>query len=420
MDTKKEGTIEFWLNPIYDTSNDPNNRFYFDAFGAVIEEAVSVNNVSVKISSPASEILSVKLKSGDTSIDYFAGGQLEIDTQNAIQEVGMSINETSLTVSKPILQVISVKIEDDPTNTDYFANGSVGTDLRTIYLGKTLPQNSLSLITTYQTTENKKIKQNSQIIRLNKKLPYQNSHVVVSYIPKGLQGDRISIFKDLYGYMNFAISASGTNYVLRSPTRWAKDTWHRVKASYKINSGNGSDEMRLFLDGYEFTNVLFGSGIIFGEYPFVMGSSMPGDGYNIVGNITFKDPINNLFIGTKYTGENGIFALIDNFRISNISRPIYAPYGEPLDVNYSSNLSTVFPVTEDLYTTYLLDFKSDIELSNDFTVLKNRKNGLFDFSINILDSLGIINSNAKVQEVLEKLIKVLKPANSRVFITYTK
>lgn len=419
LDTKKQATIEFWVNPIYDTSNDPNTRFYFDAYGAVIEDAVSADNVSVKISSPASEILSVTLKAGDQSIDYYAGGRLEIDTQNAIQEEALSTTANSVTVAQSILQVITVKIDGDLSNTDYFADGSVGTNLKTIYLGKTLPSNNLTLIVTYQTIDNKKVKQNTQVIRLNRKLPYQNAHVTVNYIPKGLQGDRVSLYKDTSGYMNFAISASGTDFVLRAPIYWSKNTWHRVKASYKINGGVGTDEMRLFLDGYEFTDVQFGSGILFGDFPIVMGSSMPGDGYNIVGNITFTDQINNLFIGSKYTKENPIYSLIDNFRISNISRPIYAPYGEPLDVNYSSNLDIIFPVTEDLYTTYLLDFAALVELVNDYAILKNRNNGLFDFSVNILDSFGIVNSNPKVQEVLEKLIKVLKPANSRVFIEYT-
>ena len=420
LDTKKEGTIEFWVNPIYDTGNDPNIRYYFDAFGAVVEEAVSVNNLSIKISSPASAILSVKLKNGDQNIDYFAGGRLEIDTQNATQEEAISSTANSVSVGSSILQVITVKIDGDLSNTDYFADGTIGTDLKTIYLGKTLPSTTLPLIVTYQTIDNKKVKQNTQIIRLNKRLPHQNTHVIVNYIPKGLQGDRLSIYKDSSGYMNFEIIASETDYLLRAPIYWSKNTWHRVKASYKINGGTGTDEMRLFLDGYEFTNVQFGSGIIFGDYPIVMGSSMPGDGYNIVGNITFKDPINDLFIGSKYTKENPAYSLIDNFRISNISRPIYAPYGEPLDVNYSSNLDIVFPVTEDLYTTYLLDFSYLRELITDYAILKNRKNGLFDFSVNIIDSFDIVNDSPKVQEILEKLIKVLKPANSRVYIEYTR
>lgn len=325
-----------------------------------------------------------------------------------------------MVVSQPILQISTVKIVGDLTETDYFADGSISTDKKTIYLGKLLPSGNLPLLITYQTTNNNNDTFNTQIIRLNRKLPYQKSTVTVSYIPKSLQGDRISIFKDNFGYVNFAITASGIDYLVRGPTRWARNTWHRVKASYKINSGMGTDELRLFLDGYEYNNVKFGSGLIFGKFPIVMGSSMVGDGYGFVSNIKFKDPINELFIGSQYTGESPVFALIDNFRISTISRPIYAPYGEPIDVNYTSNIDMAFPVTEDLYTTYLLDFDSQRVLNDDFAIIKNRETGLFDFSVNVFDSFGIINSNIKSQEALENLIKVLKPANSRVFISYIR
>jgi len=427
LDTKKEGTIEFWVNPLFATANDPNFRFYFDAFGATLEDAISVNSTSVKLSSPASKILNVRLKGDDSNIDYFAGGKLEIDTQKAISEESVSLNNSTVITAKNILQVITVKILDDLTETDYFIGGSIGLDKKTIYLGKLLPSNNLILTVTYQTTDDSNEKLNTQVIRLNKKLPYQNSHVIVNYIPSGLQGDRISIFKDSIGYMNFSINASGTDFTVRAPTFWAANTWHRVKASYKINGGHNTDEMRLFLDGYEFTNVLFGTDLIFGSTLAVAGTVMAGDGYHdgynnsyIMGNIRFKDPINDLFIGSEYTGNKPIFSLLDNFRISNISRQIYAPYGEPLDVNYSSNLDIVFPVTADLFTTYLLDFNATTFKNTDFSILKNKNTGLFDFSINILDSFGIVSSSSKVQQVLETLIKILKPANSRVFIQYTK
>lgn len=418
LNTKKEGTIEFWVSPLYDSGNDPNDRYYFDATSAVVEEVVSVNNTSVKISSNASEIISVKVLNSD--INYFTGGSLEIDTQNAIQEEGLSINANSVLVSKPILQVISVKIENDPTGTDYFANGTIGSDMKTIYLGKTLPSNTLSLIITYQSTENKKVKQNSQIIRLNKKLPYQKTKVKVKYIPKGSQGDRISIFKDKFGYLNFLMKASNIEYNVRAPIFWTRDTWHRVKAQYIVNSNNNSDSMKLFVDGYEFSSVPMDSGMLFGDQPFVFGATLAGDGYTLSANISFKDQVNDLFIGSDFTESNQAFVLMDNFRISNIYRPIYSPYGEPLDANYSSNLSTVFPVAEDLYTTLLLNFNSNQELVNDFAILKNRKTGLFDFSMNIFDNLDIIKSDEKVKEIVQKLIKVLKPANSRAFIIFPK
>ena len=73
---------------------------------------------------------------------------------------------------------------------------------------------------------------------------------------------RISIYKDTFGYLNFNIRASNTDYVVRAPTFWTNGSWHRVKASYKLNSNK--DEMRLFIDGYQWSNVLFGQDIIFG------------------------------------------------------------------------------------------------------------------------------------------------------------
>jgi hypothetical protein len=418
LDTRKQGTIEFWMSPLYDTANDPNFRFFFDAYGAVVEEVVSVSNVAVKIAAPASQILSVTLAAGDPRIDYFAGGKLEIDTQNAIQEDGLSIGTGSVVVSQPILQVITVKIVGDFTGQDYFNNGSIGSDGRTIYLGTTLPQSNLQLIITYQTTNIKNSPLNTQVIRLNRRLPAQNSTVIVKYIPSGLKGDRVSIYKDQYGYMNFSITASGTDYVIRGPTRWARNTWHRVKAEYMINGGLGNDQMRLFLDGYQYTDVLFGEGLVAGKFPMVMGSVSVGDGYGLIAGINFTDPINDLWIGTDYTQNNPIYTLLDNFRISNVFRPIYAPYGEPIDVNYSNNLATVFPVTSDLYTTYLMNFDTLIALNTNFATLVNRDSGAFDFTVNIFDSFGIVSSSAQVKEILENLINILTPANCQVFIKY--
>ena len=416
LDTTKQGTIEFWMSPLFDTGNDPNIRYYFDAYGAIVEEAVSVNNVSVKLSNPASQILSVTLAAGDPNIDYFAGGLLEIDTQNAIQEDSLSIGISSVLASQPILQVITVKIMGDFTNKDYFAGGSIGQDGKTIYLGTPLPQPNIELILTYQTTNINNEPLNTQIIRLNRRLPAQNSKVIVKYIPSGLQGDRISIYKDQYGYLNFSIIASGVDYVINAPIFWAQNTWHRVKAEYQINGGLGNDQMRLFLDGYQYTNVVFNG--VPGYFPLVAGNITVGDGYGLIGSINFTDPINDLWIGTDYSNNYPIYTLLDNFRISNIFRPIYAPYGEPIDVNYSNNLSTVFPVTKDLYTTYLMDFDREVSLITNFTTLVNRDSGAFDFTINIFDSFGIVAGSAQVKQILENLIKTLTPANTQAYIKY--
>lgn len=418
LTSKTEGTIEFWVNPIFDTANDPNFRFYFDAAGTIIENAISLNDVTVQTSGRIGRVLSVKALNGDPNIDYFAGGRVEVDTQDAISEISISLNTNTVVLSKKILQVISVKIINDPTGMDYFQNGIIGTDKKTIYLSRELPEDNLSVKILYKTTEgNNNQILNQQIIRLNKKLPTQQTPVVVTYVPSGLTGDRISIYKDPSGFINFNIGANGVEHLIRAPILWSQNTWHRLKATFKVNGGKGTDEIRLFVDGYEYGNILFGTGLLFGV-PQVFGLANAGSG-GIVTNIKFNDILNEIYIGTDFTGKNGAYALINNLKISNQSRPIFSPFGESIDVNYNSNINVAFPVTEDLYTTFLLDFNSTLVKNEDFATLYNKNSGIFNFSVNVFDSLDIINNNIKVKEILEVLIKTLKPANSRVFIKYS-
>lgn len=335
LSTQSEGTIEFWINPLYDTGNDPNYRFYFDASAIVSDKTVSINNATVMVGGQIGTVLNVKLQVGDQSVDYFAGG-------------------------------------------------TVAPDGQTIYL--------------------------------NRQLPNQQTPVVVNYIPVGVQGDRISIYKDPSGYINFNVNASGTSYLIRSPAFWPKNSWHRLKATFSMNGGIGSDQIRFFVDGYERGNVLFGNGLLFGQGQ-VFGSSYQGRG-GISASISFKDTINELFIGSDYTGTYTAYALINNLRISNIARPLFKPFGESIDVNYSSNLSSVFPVSTDLYTTLLLNFNTLVQKNTMFSTLKNKYTGQFDFTVDIFDSFGIVSSNAMIKTILETLIDTLKPANSQAVIQY--
>jgi hypothetical protein len=122
----------------------------------------------------------------------------------------------------------------------------------------------------------------------------------------------------------------------------------------------------------------------------------------------------------RKNASNILNGLMNNLRLSNIFRPLYKPYNEVIDINYNSNLNIVYPVINDLYTTYLLDENVSFKRNEDFATISNRESGSFDFSINIFDSLDIVSSSEKVKEALEKLIKVLKPANSKAYINYIK
>ena len=306
------------------------------------------------------------------------------DATAMVSERVISTNNAEVSVSGNISSVVSVKVQVGNQSIDYFAGGTIDSDQQTVYL--------------------------------NRALPNQNTPVVINYIPVGTYGDRISIYKDPSGYINFDVSAAGIEYNIRAQTYWVKNTWHRLKASFIFNTGLGSDQIKFWIDGYEQGNISFGNGLLFGQGQ-VFGSAFSGQN-TINTSIVFKDTVNELYIGSDYIGGNTAYALIDNLRISNISRPLFMPFGESIDYNYSINTDIVFPVTTDLYTTLLLDFNSLMTLNTNFSTIKNRKTGLFNFAINIYDQFGIVAGSAIVKQVLETLIDTLKPANSIAIIRY--
>lgn len=339
LSTISEGSIEFWVSPRYDTYNDPNFRFYFDASGSIVEEVTSISSGVVKVSNRISQIISVTL-------------------------------DTDATVA----------------GTDYFQGGNIASDFQTINLGKALP--------------------------------YQQTPVKVNYIPSGLSGNRISIYKDQQGYITFNVRANGIDYQVRQPVFWERDSWHRVRATYKFNRADNKDEIRLFIDGEERGTVLFGQGLLFGPN-LIFGQGFAGvDNSILTDDINFKDPINQFFIGSDYLGVNTAYARFDNIRLSDVSRAPFLVANQPIDVNYSSNLSTVLPVVPDAFTTYLMDFNTMLIKTTDLALLRDEAFGIFNFTLNIIDSFDIVLSNPKIKQVLEELIAALKPAQSKATINY--
>lgn len=335
--TNKEGTIEFWVSPLFDTNNDPNDRVYFDATSSVVEEKLSISRGSVMTDGRISRVLSVRLATDHTN-----------------------------------------------TGINYFIGGSISDDFRTIQLGTALP--------------------------------FQQTPVKISYIPSGLQGDRITILKDSEGFITFNVRASGQDFQVRQPVFWKRNTWHRVKATYKFNRQDNKDEIRLWVDSEERGVIVFGENLIFGDGA-VFGQTKAGVTDQIlITDIDFTDQTTQFFIGTTFEHTNGAQARIDNFKISNIARGPVVVSGQPLDTNFSSNTSMVFPVIEDAATTFLLDFDKLIEKSSDFAILRDSVFGIFNFTLNIIDSFRIISDDEKIKAVLNKMILALKPANSKVQI----
>lgn len=310
------------------------------------------------------------------------------DASGSFIEQDTSITSGTVKVSNTINQVIAVRLVTDTDNSgvNYFAGGSIAADFKTINLGTALP--------------------------------YQQTPVKIIYIPAGLEGNRLSIYKDSVGFITFNVHSGSIDYQVRQPVFWARDTWHRVKATFLFNSANNRDEIRLFVDGEERGVILFGTGLVFGTET-VFGQGLAGlTETRLITDINFTDPINNIYIGSDYLSANTAQARIDNFKISNIRQPSFILAGQAKDINYSSNTSILFPVITDAFTTFLMDFDQLITEIDDFAILRDELYGIFNFTLQIIDSFGIVMDNAKLKQVLEALIFALKPAQSKVDLEY--
>lgn len=337
--TNSEGSIEFWVSPRFDTYNDPNNRFYFDASSSIVEDSKSLTSGTVLAQGRISSVLSVRLAT--------------------------DVNNTGI---------------------NYFSGGTIASDFQTINLGRALP--------------------------------YQQTPIRINYIPSGISGNRLSIYKDREGFITFNVRSEGIDYQVRQPIFWQRDTWHRITASFKFNRLDNQDEMRLFVDGEERGVVTYGSGLLFGD-GHIFGQGFAGvNGDKLIADIKFKDLINQFYIGSDYFGVHLAEARIDNLRLSDVARTPLIVAGQPKDINYSSNIDVVLPVVEDAFTTYLLNFDILLKKEDKFALVRDENFGIFDFTLNIFDSFGIVSSNAKIKQVLETLILALKPATSRATINY--
>lgn len=337
--SSKSGTIEFWISPRFDTFNDPNIRFYFDACSNVIEETTSLTSNIVQVSSRIGKVLDVRL-----------------------------VTDTNL------------------TGINYFNGGEILSDFMSIRLGQALPS--------------------------------QNTKVKVFYIPSGLTTDRVSIYKDSDGYVTFNVRASEVDYQIKHPIFWSRDTWHRIMAVYSFNNSGANDYMRLFVDGEERGIPIIGDDLIFGNGTISSQGNFNGSQSKLTDDINLSTNINNIYIGGSFENAYIAQARIDNFKLSNSARNPINVAGQFKDVYYTSNNSIALPAVEDLYTTYLLNFDTVLTKNKDFSILRDEKFGIFNFTLNIIDSFGIVSGSDKVKQILESLIKVLKPAQSKVEINY--
>jgi hypothetical protein len=372
---KDEGSIEFWVSPAIDTMVDLQRRYYVDIFSVKRERLLSKTSTVIELPNPATEIVDVKLiKNTQEFSEYFSEDEVDEILFNEVFR-----NE------------ITGRLDGGTgTDKDFSIGSKLSADGRKIFLAESLPA--------------------------------VNTDVIVTYVPLDSQGDRVSVFKNEFNQLVFAITAGQVDNIVTIDIDWKKNTWHRVLCTYR--TGSGFDSMRIFADGTEGGFIRYGTGIIYGT-GFIYGQYIQGEG-QLRGqefNIDLRDEFKLIAIGSDIFGDNNARARMDNTRFSRIIRNIVRESnGTFVDSNYSSNLNTVLPVISDDATTLLIDFDEDGEKIDKFATVIDPERGIYNFDIEVIDNfdrvIGI--SDGLVEDLIVDLVDRLKPAHSNALVKFTK
>jgi len=299
-------------------------------------------------------------------------------------------SSAALTVVLPnkAKRILSVKLPNsDFSDKDYFSGGKLLLDGKTVVLGA--------------------------------RLPNVETGVEITYVPADFNGDRVSIYKDSSGYINFSIIANQELFKISHQANWMRNTWHRIQATWETNTIDNKDSMRLFVDGIEGGTVTWGtSGLLYGD-GIVYGQAAAGTAGSakLVSNIDLLDTFSDIYIGNSISSSNSAAAKMDNIRFSNAVRnPIYSS-GQDIDINYSSNLASTLPVIEDSLTTLLLNFNQIGDETYFLSNLVSQYTPLFQFDVIIDDSFKVLSSD-KYKALLKDLVDRMKPGHTRVLTSY--
>ncbi|KKM82476.1 hypothetical protein LCGC14_1319190, partial [marine sediment metagenome] len=323
---------------------------------------------------------------GDPNYHYY------VDMTSIITEEVESITKTTVIAGQRIRAIESIRLITDVYNsgTNYFTGGSISNvDGKTITLG--IP------------------------------LPSANVDVKITYVPLNSYGDRVSVFRDPFGFVNFFVKASGVEHLISVHVDWERHTWHRIMVMWKTNSVDNLDRLRLFVDGHERGTIKYGTGLIYGT-GIIYGQAEVRPGVNrfLVDNIDLQDIFAHIFVGTDVFSFNGARAVMDNLRFSSKQRlqSIRKTANDTVDIDYQANTSFAFPVVEDIITTAIYNFDLESEAVEYFTTLINAERGIFRFEVEVVDSFDKITGNTALEDLLSELINVIKPAHTESIITY--
>jgi len=377
---KDKGSIEFWVSPLLMTANDSAERIYISIASINRKRVRSFTPTRLRLPTSAGKIISIKLLENTKEFSSFYP-QSEVD-EILFDEIYRSEITGRLTGGTGVKKDFSLGSELSP---------------------------------------------DGRFVTLKDALPGSETEVIVTYIPVDSQGDFISIYKDSGEdgpEIVFSIRTATEEHRVSGSIDWRRNSWHRIRCDYK--TGTSSDMMRIFIDGKDQAGFVYGKNGL--EYGSSGGSGGGGGGPG--GGPSSPDPIENkrirlvddfrlILIGGESNTRDGALARMDNIRFSReIREEVNDPSGNKVDLNYSSNLETIFPVVEDSTTTLLLDFNQE-DVEERYAAIIDPENGIFNFDIDVIDDFGKISED-EVEDLITELVNTLKPSHTNALVKFPR
>lgn len=366
---KDAGTIEMWVSPLLDTIGDNSERYFFDVYSILKKRVRSSTPNTIELPSPAKKILKVELVQSGSEFSDFA---------------------VSSDATAPFLdEVYRNKVTGRLTG-----GTGVGKDFST---GSRLSPDGKS-------------------ITLQSALPGSNIDVVVSYIPTGLSGDRISIYKNKNSQIVFSIKSEGSVASVVKDVDWKRNSWHKITCTYKANSSE--DFIKMFVDGVDCSSAAYGDqGLTYGG-GLLYGQQAEEEAF-IKKRIVLRDDFRVIAIGADAFGDRSALSRVDNIRLSRIARDMpEGPGGSYIDISYSQNIETAVPSLADDVTTVLINFEEQSE-NTSYAKVVDPSSGIFDFDIEVLDYFSKIKDEV-IEDLILQLVNRLKPAHTNAVVVFPR
>jgi hypothetical protein len=362
-----KGTVEFWYQPKLDTFNDGDTRVLFESSSVLVDRVTSTTPYLIKLNTPISKILSIRLLSSKKLNDasYYSESEkssILFDEITTIESTGRYSNGTG------VLK-------------DFSLGAKVSGDGTEIILADSLPGSSVD--------------------------------VIITYVPRQYSGEKISIYKDNFSRLICNFETKDYSYLIPVDILWPEETWHRISLSYNLSSS--TKFIKFFVDGKINTTI----------YQYEKGINPDSfDSTKIVSPniINLSEQFSQIIIGNNIDRNLSATGLIDNLRISRDIRSYSKDItGEEYDLNYSSNIDLILPVKSDDLTTYIYDFDYEsVERAIFLANVIDSKYGIYDFEVIIRDDFNRVVgiNNGEIEDLVTDLVSRIKPAHSNSYVKF--